>query len=147
MPKAPTTAFCLMLALVAIACASRPTVRPRTGPLHERVGRQAGLEQIVEAFVANLQADVRLKARFANADTTRLKTNMTAFLCKTVGDTCDYQGQPMSEAHATLGITDEEFDSFMEVFILSMNDTDLPQQEQNDLIDRMMAMRADVVGR
>ena len=137
----------LLLAISAFACASRATVKPRTGPLHERVGNQEGIQQIVTVFVANLKQDERLAGRFANVDTARLETNLTAFLCKTVGDTCDYQGKPMPAAHAGLGITDEEFDAFMEVFVLSMNDADLPQQEQNDLIDRMMGMRAEVVGK
>ena len=44
-----------------------------------------------------------------------------------------------------LKMTDEEFGALMEVFIASMNDTELPQQEQNDLLDVMMARQAEAV--
>jgi hemoglobin len=93
---------------------------------------------------SNLKQDERLAARFENTDSAHLEASLTAFLCKTVGDDCAYQGKDMPAAHAGLQITDDEFDAFMEVFVLSMNDADLPQQEQNDLIDEMMAMRPQV---
>jgi hemoglobin len=127
------------------ACQSRPTEIPRTGPLEKRVGGRAGLEELAHAFVGSLLEDDRLAHRFSATNRAQLETRLTSFLCKSVGGGCTYEGKGMAEAHGSLSITAEEFAAFMELFIVAMNDVELPQQEQNDLIDVMMAMEDSIV--
>jgi len=124
---------------------SRPTEALRTGPLEKRVGGQEGIEELVHEFVGMLTKDERLRDRFTAIDRPGLEKRLSAFLCEQVGGGCKYEGKPMAEAHGELGITGEEFAAFMELFIVSMNNVELPQQEQNDLIDVMMALEGSVV--
>ncbi len=136
----------LVIALVSIAaaCSSHRLEKPRQGTLSERVEGQEGIEKIVEALAANVAEDPRLKERFANVDMKVFKANMTTFLCKTVGADCKYD-KAMTAVHAGMNISEGEFEAFMEVFIVSMNDAELPQKEQNDLIDAMLGMQDQVV--
>jgi hemoglobin len=109
------------------------------------VGGRTGIEELVRVFLEAVRADERLASRFARTDRARLERRMSSFLCKSVGDSCAYDGKTMAEAHGALAITEEEFAAFMELFIVSMNDVELPQQEQNDLIDVMLALEDEIV--
>ena len=129
------------------ACQSRPTETPRTGPLEQRVGGQAGLEELVHVFVGALMEDERLAPRFAATARNRLEERLASFLCKSVGGECAYEDEDMADAHRSMSITEDEFAVFMELFIVSMNDVELPQQEQNDLIDVMMSLEDSIVTR
>jgi truncated hemoglobin YjbI len=125
------------------ACRSKPLEKARTGTLAERVGDEKGLETIVDAFLVKLKADERTAAKFATADTA-WRSSMLGFLCKTIESECG--GEPaMEQIYVGTKFTADEFSAFMEVFIVSMNDADLPQKEQNDLIDGMLAVQNEVV--
>lgn len=136
----------LAIFLAVAACRSHQAEKPRTGPLAERVGNEEGLRAIVDAFAAALLADDRMKPYFAGTDMAAFKDGFTAYLCKTVGAECSYE-RGMAEVHAGMAITDEHFGVFMELFIVAMNEAELPQQEQNDLIDAMLATQPEVVGK
>jgi hemoglobin len=132
--------FVLVASLAAGAgCKSRPTEKARQGTLAERVEGSDGLKKVVEALVTSLPKNDTVGKKFAALDWTGFKERMNAYLCKSVGGGCAFTGTQRDALGVELG--DDEFVAFMEVFIAAMNETQLPQKEQNDLIDLMMKHR------
>jgi truncated hemoglobin YjbI len=120
-------------------CKSRPTEKPRQGSLAERVEGSEGVKKLVTALAASLPKNEVVGAKFASTDWGQFKGRMEAYLCKSVGGGCAFEGKQSDAIGVALG--DDEFIAFMEVFIAAMNEVALPQKEQNDLIDVMMKHR------
>jgi hemoglobin len=140
-----TSILAVTVVLALAACKSRQLEKPRTGELSERVGGQDGIDKIVDVLDTAVKADDRLKTRFASPEMAKFKTSIGSFLCETIEADCSYDGAP--KVQSMMKVNDEEFGAFMELFIVAMNDVELPQQEQNDLIDAMMSIQGDVVQR
>ena len=139
--------YVIVLALAAFAltaCSSRQLEKPRTGKLADRVGGSSGIAKIVGAFHSTLVKDDQLKMHFRDGKPKNFRESMTAFLCQKIKATCA-EGTSEDEAKVAVLFTGDEFEMFVQLFIVAMNDTELPQQEQNDLLQAMMAMRSDVV--
>ena len=128
------------LALVAAtlaACKSHPGEKLRTGPLYERVDKEQGLHEIAAKVTAAVKGDDGLKEPLAKVDMARFEQQLAAFLCHESGGPCPFNGA-VSEIWKGATLDEDQFMALMEVVIAGMTDANLPQQEQNDLIDLMM---------
>ena len=119
------------------ACSSKQLEKPRTGTLSERVGNSQGLEKIADTFITNLKSDERMTARLAKTNMNEFRSTFLRFLCAQVGSKC---GDIPLEEKWGVSLSGEDFEVFMELFILSLNDVELPQKEQNDLIAGIMSL-------
>lgn len=121
----------------ATACKSRRGETLRTGPLYQRVEQQPGIQALTTEVAKAIAADATFGPRFASVDMARFRDRLGAFLCHAVAGPCTYDG-PLSDAWRGVTLDDDEFVALMEVLITGMNEAQLPQQEQNDLIDLLM---------
>ena len=133
------TATILIVVTVASAgaCSSKRGEKLRTGPLFERVQREEGLHGVAAKVTAAVKADPGTSALMAKVDLARFEKRLGEFLCHAAGGPCKYDAK-LSDVWAGAALDDEQFEQLMEVVITGMTDADLPQQEQNDLIDLMM---------
>ena len=133
----------LSAVLVAAGCPST-TSKPEAS-LYQRLGGTVAITAVVDDFVANVAADSRINARFANTDIPRLKRLLVEQICNGTGGPCTYTGRDMKTTHAGMGITDAEFDALVEDLVQSLDKLKVPAAEKEELLGILGPMKADIV--
>ena len=127
----------LLSILLLCACGSKRGEEVRKGTLVERVGQSDGLNQAIADFVERIPADDVVGPRFTSVDLKAFEANLANEMCVQIGGNC----APKASMLAEVGLTDDEYDAFVELFVESMNAVEYPSKEQNDLIDALFALR------
>jgi hemoglobin len=82
------------------------------GPsLYERLGEMDGIAQIVTDTVALHHENPDLAHFFDGVDDAKLIAHVTAFFAAGTGGPANYEGRDMTTAHASMDMTDADFDS------------------------------------
>ena len=85
--------------------------------LFTRLGGKPAIEAVVGEFVTRLAADPRVKFRFANSDVPELTADLVDFVCVATGGPCKYTGREMRVLHASMHVTEEEWDATVEALV------------------------------
>jgi hemoglobin len=151
-------ALALALGLVA-ACGGRSnppdTTPPTTGPadtasLYVRLGEQPAIEAVIDKFLANVTADVRISSFFTHLDAagvTKLRGHLVDQVCAATGGPCTYAGKDMVTVHTGMNITDAQFDALVEDLVMALDELGVGETEQNELLGALGGMRGDIVGK
>ena len=110
--------------------------------LYDRLGGRRGIHAIGDAFLKKLKADPRIGAFFKN------KTGLARLeqqLCQLSGGPCQYTGKDMKTAHEGIGITDAQFDAFMEDFKFALAEQGVSSRDQSELVATLAPMRTAIV--
>lgn len=116
--------------------------------LYERIGGKEKLAKVLDSFIANAQADAKVKRIFAKLSPERLdemKSLMADQICVLAGGPCEYKGKDMKEAHAKLRIKEAEWDAFINDFTLALDEQEVGEDEKNELIVLLAPMKEDIV--
>lgn len=147
-----------VLALVLVACGGSPRPGEATGEgaaatgtpaersLYERLGGKDAISAVVDDFVANVAADVRINARFAKTDIPHLKQMLVEQICQATGGPCTYTGRSMRDVHTGMNITEVEFNALVEDLTRSLDKFNVPEREKTELLTALGGMKGDIVG-
>ncbi len=113
--------------------------------LYDRLGGKDAITAVVDDFVANVAADKRINAFFANADIPGLKTKLVDQICEASGGPCKYAGKDMKTSHAGMGVKSTDFDALVEDLQKSLDKFKVPAKEQGDLLGALGPMKTDIV--
>jgi hemoglobin len=113
--------------------------------LFERLGGQAGIEAVVDALLANIGSDSRIKQYFNNLDQVRFKTNNVAFLCEKTGGPCSYTGGEIKRVHKSLQVSSEDFNAMMETIGKTLDEKSVAEADKKELMDLMASFKAEIV--
>jgi len=113
--------------------------------LYDRLGGKDAISAVVDEFVANVAADTRINAMFANADIKGLKTKLVDQVCEASGGPCKYTGKTMKDAHAGMNIKDADFDAVVEDLVKALDKFKVPEKEKGELLGALGGMKADIV--
>lgn len=100
---------------------------------------------VTRAFENRAGMDDRIKQKFARTDLDRLAKEFTDQMCQITGGPCPYTGRTMTEAHTNMGVTNGEFDAFLEDLAAVMDDFNVGKAEQDELMKKLMPMRGEIV--
>ncbi|WP_229378761.1 group 1 truncated hemoglobin [Streptomyces sp. VRA16 Mangrove soil] len=78
--------------------------------VYEAVGGAPAVAAVVDLFYAKVLADDQLAPHFRTTDLPALKAHQRTFIAAALGGPEAYRGRPLSEAHAQLALTGEDFD-------------------------------------
>jgi hemoglobin len=82
------------------------------GPsIYERLGEMEGVHQIVTDTVALHHENPDIARYFEGVDDENLIKHVTAFFAAGTGGPANYEGRDMTSTHATMDMSDAEFDS------------------------------------
>ena len=115
--------------------------------LYDRLGGKPAITAVVDDFVANVAADKRINARFANTDIPRLKRLLVEQICHASGGPCTYTGRDMETTHKGMNITDAEFGYLVEDLVQALDKHKVPEKEKNDLLTPLGGMKPAIVGK
>lgn len=130
----------LPLALLLAACASTPPADPLAD-----FGGRPGLEALVEEFLVRVLEDERINDQFAEVDLVNLNDRLVEQFCAELGGPCTYGGRTMAESHASLGVTEADFNALVEDLVDAMQARGVPRRAQNRLLARLAPMHAEIV--
>ncbi|MGH9052836.1 MAG: group I truncated hemoglobin [Acidimicrobiia bacterium] len=113
--------------------------------LYERLGGLDAITAVVDSFVARCAADERINPKFARTDIPRLKRMLIDQVCEASGGPCTYTGRDMRQTHEGMGVTAGEFDVLVADLVATLDEFNVPAEEQNELLGALAPMRADIV--
>ena len=114
--------------------------------LLESIGGAAALDEIVSAFYQRLVADPELGPVFAGVDVERLVRMQEEFLGVAFGSTDHVADADLRAAHARRDISGRQFSRFVELFVDTLSERDLPRATLDRVADRLALYVDDVVG-
>lgn len=136
--KTIIVACCLLAALSVSALAQEKS-------LYERLGGEAAISAVVDAFAGNVLADARINKKFAKSDANRLVTNLKAFVCSATGGPQKYEGLSMKESHKRMGVTEGEFNALVEDLVKALDKLNVPEKEKNELLGALGPLKPQIV--
>ena len=115
------------------------------GSLYDRLGGVEAITAVARAFDDRAGKDDRINQKFARTNLERLTKEFVDQLCQDTGEPCTYTGLSMKKAHTNMGVTNGEFDAFIEDLVAVLDDFKVGKAEQGELLDLLRPMRADIV--
>ena len=119
--------------------------------LYERLGGSYRIAAIVDDFIDRMSADPRLNAnpRLAAAShrdsAAGFKYLVTEMVCWATGGPQVYTGRSMAESHRHLGISEDEWNWFVDDFRASLDKFEVGTQEQRELFALLDRSKREVV--
>ena len=113
--------------------------------LYERLGGIEAITAVARAFEDRAAKDDRINQKFARTNLDRLTKEFVDQLCQDTGGPCTYMGLNMRQAHTNMGVTSGEWDAFIEDLVATLNDFNVGKAEQDELLDNLRPMRAEIV--
>lgn len=113
--------------------------------LYEKLGGQEAIDAVVDRFYERVLSDDRLAGFFDDTDVQELRAHQAAFLTYVTGGTDDWEGRSMREAHADLGITDEDFDAVAVHLRETLAEFDVPDAHAETVMSAVADLRGEVV--
>jgi hemoglobin len=81
--------------------------------IFEAVGGEPAVQEAVALCFGRMLEDPELSSFFDDVDMIVLQQHVRAFVTALMGGPDQYQGRSIAAAHASLGITDTDFDAFL----------------------------------
>ena len=142
----------LLVVGFAVACGgskkaddTTTTNTSETKTLYDRLGGKDAITAVVDELVANIAADTRINAMFANADIPNLKTKLVDQICEASGGPCKYTGKTMKDAHVGMNIKEADFNALVEDLVKALDKFKVPEKEKGELLGALGKMKDDIV--
>jgi hemoglobin len=103
---------------------------------YEAVGGGPAVSAVVSDFYERVLGDSQLAPYFDGVDMTRLKRHQALLVTQVLGGPANYDGRALSEAHAGLGIDQDDFNAVVGHLAAAMKDAGVP----DDIIGRAGAV-------
>lgn len=123
----------------------------RAPSLYERLGGVYSIATVIDDFIDRIMEDPRLNANpkvdeaHHRVSRAGFKYLVTEMVCWATGGPQKYTGRSMLESHAHLGITENEWHSFLDDFRASLARFAVPPAEQAELFAIVDSTRKDIV--
>jgi hemoglobin len=89
--------------------------------LFNQLGGHDGVQALVNEFIREVGNDSRINGYFASTDMTRFNGLLVEQICDATDGYCVYSGRSMAEAHAGLGISQDDFTATVEDLLTAMD--------------------------
>ena len=89
--------------------------------------------------------DDRINQKFARTNVDRLIKEFVDQICEATGGPCKYTGRNMTETHHSMGVTNGEFQAFVEDVVAVLNDFKVGKAEQDELLNILAPLRGEIV--
>ena len=113
--------------------------------LYERLGGVDAITAVARAFEDRAAKDDCINQKFARTNVDRVIKEFVDLFCQATGGPCTYTGRDMTEAHHNMGVTNGEFQAFVEDVVAVLNDFKVGKAEQDELLNLLAPMRPEIV--
>ena len=128
-----------------------PAETGKTPSLYQRLGGAYAIASVVDEFIERLlqndvlNANPRINEARDRVPKQGLKFHVTALVCQVTGGPQKYTGRSMKDSHATLAITEREWDAMAADFKVVLDKFQVPEAEQRELFDIVGSTKVDIV--
>lgn len=147
-----TKAISLLLALALMLWLPVSRADSHSQPsLYERLGGSYAIATVVDDFIERLlvndelNANPAVKASRERVPKAGLKFMVTLMVSEVTGGPERYTGRTMKDAHAHLNISAAEWDVMVAEFKKTLAKFNVPQNEQDELLNIVSTTKADIV--
>jgi hemoglobin len=119
-----------------------------TPSLYERLGSYDGIAAIVDDLLPRLLGDRHLGVYWKGKCKDSLKKDrqlIVDFLGSAFGGPVVYLGRDMKTSHNGLGITEDEWNRFIEHVVATLKNLAIPERESTEFLAAAGSLKADVV--
>ena len=113
--------------------------------LYDRLGGVDAITAVVSAVVDREMKDDRIGQKFARTDVDRVIKEFVDMICQATGGPCTYTGRDMTEAHHNMGVTNGEFQAFVEDVVAVLDDFKVGKAEQDELLNILAPLQGEIV--
>jgi hemoglobin len=113
--------------------------------LYDRLGGTDAITAVVRAVADRQLKDDRIDQKFARTNKDRLIKEFVDQICQATGGPCTYTGRSMTEAHHDMGVTNGEFEAFVEDVVAVLDDFNVGKTEQGELLNILAPLRPEIV--
>src|SRR5262245_18809661 len=113
--------------------------------LYDRLGGIDAITAVVRAVANRQLKDDRINQKFARTEPDRLVKEFVDQICEATGGPCTYTGRSMVEAHHNMGVTNGEFEAFVQDVVAVLDDINVGKTEQGDLLNILAPLRPEIV--
>ena len=116
--------------------------------LYERLGGYDAIAAVADNLLPRLESDAQLGRFWANRGDdgiAREKQLLVDYLCANAGGPLLYTGRDMLTSHKGMGITESDWQIFIDHLKATLAVFQVPQQEQDDVLAFIDSTRADIV--
>ena len=116
-----------------------------TKTLYQALGAEVGIRTVVDDFYDRVVADARLAPYFAAVDMSNLRRHQVDFLSAATGGPRQYTGRALADAHATLAVTGDAFDSVVTHLLASLEACGVEPETVTRVVAALSPLRSDIV--
>lgn len=119
--------------------------------LYERLGGLKGITVVVDDFIDRMVANETLNSNPAidagrkSSPAPYLKFQVSQLVCQVTGGPCAYTGLSMKDSHATMGVTEADWEIMVGLFKQSLAKFQVPAAEQTDILVVVGSTKGDIV--
>ncbi|MFM7843932.1 MAG: group I truncated hemoglobin [Planctomycetota bacterium] len=124
---------------------------PTPTSLYDRLGGVYSIAAVVDDFIDRIMVNPALNANpkvdeaHHRVSKAGFKYLVTEMVCWATGGPQKYTGKSMSDSHAHLGITEPEWQVFLQDFQASLDKFQVPPAEQQELFAIVESTKGDIV--
>jgi len=115
------------------------------GSLYERLGGVDAITAVTRAAVDRQMKDDRINQKYARTNVDRLIKEFVDQICQATGGPCTYTGRSMMEAHHNMGVTNGEFQAFVEDVVAVLDGFKVGKAEQDELLNILAPLQGEIV--
>ena len=114
--------------------------------LYERLGAWDGINRIVRDTIASHQDNPAISHYFEQVDTDKLAGHVTAFFAAGTGGPSKYEGRDMTTTHASMGLSDADFDSAVADVMKAVRKNGVDEKSAAEVAAILESLRPAVMG-
>ncbi len=136
-----------LVLIISLGLNSGCQQKPAADQLYQQLGQQAGISQIVDGLLHEIEHDPQIVHHFRDTDIERFRRLLIEQLCELSGGPCKYTGVSMQESHTGFQISQADFDNLVRHLMKVMTAQKITISAQNQLLGLLAPMYGDVVYR
>lgn len=116
--------------------------------LYTRLGGYDAIAAVCDDLLARLKADPQLARFWQNraADSIRREQQLLVdFLCSSAGGPLYYTGRDMTTSHKGMGVSAEDWDSFVDHLHATLDKFQVPNRERGEVLAFVDSTKAEIV--
>jgi hemoglobin len=113
--------------------------------IYDSIGGAPAVHAAVDDFYKRVLGDPSLAPFFAGTDMDKLKAHQRSFLTAAIGGSEIYDGRDMGAAHASLGVSDANFDSVVSHLVATLTSLNVPEDIIGQIGALLSPLRSDIV--
>lgn len=115
--------------------------------LFEKYGGFATISNIVRSFYKDLLAHPELSRYFSGIDMAKLIDHQTKFISHVLGGPAQYEGRTLEASHASLSISNSDFDEVAEILRENLEDAGMEDDDIESVMTIVGSTRSSIVTR